>query len=102
MTDEEVTSYITNRATKVKTPESFKPIAKYSTLSKSLNAFMHKRKEHVDDIIETTDDLRNHYEKLSFGTLDGAQILIFMAGHTKRHVTQIEEIKENDNFPRIQ
>jgi hypothetical protein len=36
---------------------------------------------------------------LPFGTIDGLQILLFMSGHTERHVAQMEEVMANENFP---
>ena len=54
----------------------------------------------LEYIKSTKDDLRNHYSKMPFGTLDGFQIVIFMTGHTARHTAQIESIKAEPNFPK--
>jgi hypothetical protein len=34
------------------------------------------------------------------GLLDGYQWILLMAGHTERHVLQIEEVKRQPGFPR--
>jgi hypothetical protein len=31
--------------------------------------------------------------------MDGAQVVIFMAGHAKRHVDQIEQVKAHEGYP---
>lgn len=51
-------------------------------------------------VYENEADLRNHYMVMPFGTLDAYQGLLFIAGHTERHVLQMEEVKANANFPK--
>lgn len=100
MSDEKLLAIITDRSTKVKTSKSFEPSGKFGTYEETLNAFNAKRNGHLELIKTTNEDLRNHYGKLPFGTIDGFQILIFMSGHTERHVKQMEEIKSHENFPK--
>lgn len=102
MIDEKLLGFITDRSTKVKTSEPFEPSGKFGSHNETLNAFMLKRNEHLDYVKSTTDDLRNHYGKLPFATIDGAQVLLFMSGHTERHIAQINDVKANENFPRVQ
>jgi len=102
MTDKKLLDFITDRSTKVKTPEPFEPSGKFGSHDETLNAFMSKRNEHLDYVESTKDDLRNHYGKLPFATIDGAQVLLFMSGHTERHTKQIQDVKVNENFPRVQ
>ncbi|HCO82594.1 MAG TPA: DinB family protein, partial [Arenibacter sp.] len=45
------------------------------------------------------DDLRNRYQQLPFGTVDAYQILLFMSGHTERHIKQMEEVMDDEDFP---
>lgn len=99
MSDEKLLSTIKDRSSKVKAPESFKPSGKYGSHKETLDAFMLKRNEHLDYVNNTTVDLRNHYGKLPFATIDGAQVLLFMSGHTERHTAQINEIKANESYP---
>jgi hypothetical protein len=37
--------------------------------------------------------------ELPFGTIDAYQGILFMSAHTERHVRQIEEIMDDENFP---
>lgn len=99
MTDEKLIGFISVRDTKVKTPEPFEPTGKFGSHEETLAAFTAKRKEHIEYVKTTEDDLRNHYGKLPFATIDGLQIILFMSGHTERHVLQMEEVIANEAFP---
>lgn len=99
MTDDALLRIITSREQKVKTHEPFKPSGKFGSHEETLETFVAKRKEHIKYVKKTKDDLRNHYGQLPFGTIDGLQILLFMSGHTERHVAQMEEVMANTDFP---
>ena len=43
--------------------------------------------------------IKRHYGQMPFGTIDAYQILMFISGHTERHVKQMEEVKADKNFP---
>lgn len=98
--DDKLIGMISSRDQKMKTQEAFEPSGKFGTYEETLNAFMNKREEHIKYLKTTEDDLRNHYAQLPLGTIDGFQILLFMSGHTERHVKQIEEVIANENFPK--
>lgn len=100
MSDEKLMGIITSREQKVKTSEPFEPSGKFGSYEETLNAFTAKRDEHIHYVKSTQDDLRNHYGQLPFGTIDGLQIILFMSGHTERHVKQMEEVKGNAEFPK--
>ena len=99
MTDEQLMAIIVDRSTKVKTPEAFEPSGKFGSFEETLNAFLEKRKSNMEFVSSTDADLRNHYAQLPFGTIDGYQALLFISGHTERHILQIVEVMENDDFP---
>ncbi len=99
ISDEKLMGMISSRDKKVKTGEAFVPSGKFGSHEETVKAFLTKRGEHIEYLKTTTDDLRNHYGKLPFGTIDGLQILLFMSGHTERHVAQMEEVMANENFP---
>lgn len=100
MSDDELLAMISSRNNKVKTSEPFEPSGKFGTYEETLNAFKTKRAEHIAYMETTEDDLRNHYGQLPFGTIDAYQIMLFMSGHTERHVKQMEEVKADKNFPK--
>jgi len=100
MTDEAVVKMITDRSTKRTAQEAVKPTGKFGSFEATLNEFKTKREGSVNYINTTEDDLRNHYSDFPFGKLDAYQTILFMAGHTKRHTDQIEEIIKNPRFPK--
>lgn len=99
MSDEQLMGIITSREKKIKTSEPFEPSGKFGSHEETLEAFISKRDEHIAYVKSTKDDLRNHYGQLPFGTIDGLQIVLFMSGHTERHVKQMEEVMEDADFP---
>jgi hypothetical protein len=101
--DENIFQIISDRSQKVKTQEAFKPTGKFGSHEATVNEFITKREATIKYIDTTSDDLRNHFFTFpveAFGTLDSYQLLIFMAGHTKRHTLQIAEIKSHPAFPK--
>ncbi|PWL40107.1 DinB family protein [Flagellimonas aquimarina] len=99
--DDQLMGVIVDRSNKVKTAESFEPSGKFGSHEATVKVFMDKREEHINYIKTTEDDLRNRYcNDLPFGTVDGLQVVIFMAGHTERHVKQMEEIMAHKLFPK--
>ena len=100
MPDESLIGMISSREQKVKTPEPFEPSGKFGSHKETLEAVTAKRKEHIEYVKSTQDDLRNHYGKLPFATIDGLQIILFMSGHTERHVQQMEEVMAHADFPK--
>ena len=97
--DEQLIAMIEDRSTKVKTGEAFEPSGKYGSYEETVEEFKNKRKEHIDYVKSTKDDLRNRYQQLPFGTIDAYQILLFMSGHTERHINQMEEVMDDEDFP---
>ncbi len=99
ITDDAIYGMVTDRSNKVKTRAPFEPSGKYGSYKATLKAFKKKRKEVIKYVKKTEDDLRNHYMELPFGTVDTYQVLLFLSGHTERHVLQIEEIMAHKDFP---
>lgn len=101
--DDSIFTMITNRSYKVKTQENFKPTGKFGSNEATVKQFVAKRDSTIQYIKTTTDDLRNHFFTFpveALGTMDSYQLFIFLAGHTKRHTLQIEEVKSNPGFPK--
>ena len=99
MSDEEIYGMISSREKKVTTSEPFEPSGKFGTHSETLAALTAKRTEHIKFLQTSQDDFRGHYKEMPFGTIDAYQMVLFMAGHTERHVKQMEEVKADENFP---
>lgn len=99
MSDDEIYAMISSREKKVQTSEAFVPSGKYGSYEETLTNLTAKRMEHIEFLQTSEDDFRNHFKEMPFGTIDGYQIVLFMAGHTERHVKQMEEIKADESFP---
>lgn len=100
MTDEQVIGMITNRTSKFKTAEPFEPTGKFGNHEGTVKEFVAKRDAHIAFVKSTKDDLRNRYAVRPFGTFDSFQAILFMAGHSERHILQMEEVKADPNFPK--
>ena len=99
MTDEQILGYMEDRSTKFKTQEPMEPTGQFGDFKITLDAFKDSREDHIDYLKDTGDDLRNHYAQMPFGTLDGLQVILFMSGHTDRHVQQMHELMSGTDFP---
>jgi len=99
MKDDEVLNLIEDRSHKVKTMEPMEPTGRFGSFEGSLEKFESKREAHIEYIKNTKDDLRNHYQKLPFGTVDAYQTILFIAGHSERHVKQLHEVMSDPEFP---
>ena len=100
MNDDAVKKLITDRSFKVKTREGFIPSGQFGTAWESLGVLKERRASTINYIMETKDDLRNHFVELPFGWIDTYQSLLFMSGHTLRHTAQITELKTLPGFPK--
>lgn len=100
VTDEGLYNIIIDRSNKVKTPQPFEPSGQFGSHEAALEAFATKRAAHIEYVKTTDDDLRNRFNSnLPFGTVDAYQLLIFAAGHSERHILQMEEVMGHDEFP---
>jgi hypothetical protein len=99
MTDDEILAFITNRGQKIQTQDQFQPSGKFTASDEAWEAFDDQREDIVDWLKDSDADLRNYINEFPFGKIDAYQTVLFMAGHTERHTKQIEEIKNNPDFP---
>ena len=97
--DEQVLGIIESRDQKVKTRPEAEPTEKFGKSDGSLEEFERLRKSNIEYVRATEDDLRAGYVELPFGWIDAYQVILFMSGHTNRHVAQIEEIKAHSEYP---
>lgn len=97
--DDEILGMIRDRSQKVKTQPSMEPTEKFGGFGESLKTFKSRRNESISYVKTTDDDLREHFTQMPFGTVDAYQLILFMSGHTDRHVQQMHEVISDDNFP---
>jgi uncharacterized damage-inducible protein DinB len=100
MTEKKIITRLTFRLVKVKAPEVIKPSGKFATIDAIKLAFTAKRDSTIIYVETTQDPLHTHFWKHpATGTIDLYQTIILMSAHTKRHILQIEEVKNSKGFP---
>lgn len=100
MTDEDLIKQITDRSFKAEAPAEMQPAGSYMDADEALEDFRAGRKV-ITDFLQDVElsDLRDHIEDSPFGPADSYQSFLFIAGHTARHIAQIEEVKASEGFP---
>lgn len=99
--DSTIRNMMLDRSKPIKTIEPLEPTGMYATPDEAKAAFEASRAKTIE-FLETTDkNLRAYSRALSEGmpVMDGAQWVIFMANHVKRHVKQIDQVKADPNYP---
>ncbi len=74
--------------------------SKYNDAKDVLKAFNDSRDKLIGYMKNTSDDMRNHLWNAPFGMVDSYQVVLFIAGHSKRHTLQMAEVKSDPNFPK--
>ena len=91
---------ITSRDHKVKTRPDLEPSGVYNSPELFLKNYAKLRSDAISYAKTTEDQLRHHFIPFGpLGELDGYQILMFMSGHTERHIQQIEEVMKDPSYP---
>lgn len=99
MSDEALITGITDRTHKFKAPDDLQPAGIYYSPREALKEFKAQRKLILHFITSYDGDLRNHITDSPSGPVDAYQSLIFIAAHTARHTSQIEEVKASKGYP---
>ena len=101
MTSEAIVNMITDRSNKFTTNEGGTPKNSFGSCEAALKEFNTRRDAHIEYMKKTQEDLHGHSVSLPNGLVfDSYQVVVFMAGHTKRHTLQIEEVMADANFPK--
>ena len=100
--DDMVRKVVPDRTKKFQAPEPLQPAndAKLSGQKAILAAFQERRTKTIDYASKTKDDLRAKVGDSPIGALDGYQWLLFLGGHSERHLAQLREVKADPKFPK--
>ncbi len=98
--DEKILAGVKDRSQKAQAPDGLVPKGRFRTIAGLTAEFRKLRDRNIAFVRETQLDLRSHFAPSPMGDLDALQWYILMAGHTERHVAQIEELKANPGFPK--
>jgi hypothetical protein len=101
--DEAILKGVTNREQKVQAPPQLAPKATFPSLAAALEAFKAERMKTIRYVETTEAAMRDHFVDNfgpTGGPADAYQILLLLAGHTDRHVLQINEVKAAAGYPK--
>jgi DinB superfamily len=83
-----------DRSVRVKAPEAVLPTGRFTTLEQALAQFNARRTRSVQFAEERSSDLYSlAAEHPRFGPVNGVELLIIAAGHSRRHAEQIRETR---------
>jgi hypothetical protein len=85
---------VPDRSGKFKAPEAVVPTGRFATLAQALDHFTAARARSIQFAEERSGEL--YYlaaEHPRFGPVNGVELLIITAGHSRRHGAQIQEVK---------
>jgi hypothetical protein len=100
-TDEDIIKRMENREEKRKTLLPLDPQnSGYDNFERAVNDFKVTRTAHIKYIKATSQDMRNHFVQMPFGMIDCYQLCLMISAHTNRHISQLNEIKADPNFPK--
>ncbi len=86
---------VTSRANRVQAPEIVHPSGRHPDLAHALDHFNAVRAKTIRFAEERQADLYHlSVDHPRFGVMNGAELLLVIAGHARRHADQIVEVKE--------
>lgn len=91
---------ITNRAKRFTAPEPVVPNGRWKTKETLIASFEKARTVTTDFIKNNKTDLRSVFGPSPLGTVDGFQQILFITGHSERHLAQLKEVKADKNYPK--
>jgi len=97
--DQSVLAKSVDRSKKEKAPKSITPTGKLPTPAEVVATFRKNREETIRYVETTQDALRSHFTTSATEPMDAFQWVLTIAGHTERHVAQINEVKAAAGYP---
>jgi DinB superfamily len=91
----QILSRVAGRATVIEAPEPVRPGGRFSTLAEAVAEFQAIRAESIQFAEGQRDGLYSLAAKHPFlGVCNGAEAMVLIAAHSRRHAAQIREIRE--------
>lgn len=99
--DTAVVLSVTNRSQKFTAPEMVRPNGRWKTRDELLTNFDKARNQSIEFIKTNKADLRGSFmDNPLIGMIDSYQWLLFMTGHSERHLAQLKEVKADQGYPK--
>lgn len=90
---------ITNRSQKFQAPEQVRPNGRWKTRDDLLTNFEKTRTATIEHLKSNKEDLRSTFIQSPMGKIDSLQGLLFLTGHSDRHLAQLKEVKADPKYP---
>jgi len=90
---------ITNRLQKFQAPEQVRPNGRWKTQEDLLANFQKTRAATMESLKANKADLRSTFVQSPMGMVDSFQGLLFLTGHSERHLLQLKEVKADPKYP---
>lgn len=101
--DQVILAKVPARETRVKGPDAVMPNGRWPDFATLLGQFEQTRERTRAFAEDTQADLEDHFfPHPILGDLDCYQWLLFLGAHCERHVRQLEEVKADPGFPKLQ
>ncbi|HMO81965.1 MAG TPA: DinB family protein [Pyrinomonadaceae bacterium] len=91
---------ITNRSQKFTAPEQVRPNGRWKTREDLIASFEKARAITIDHIKNNKADLRATFIQSPMGMVDSFQGILFLTGHSDRHLDQLREVKDDPKYPK--
>ncbi len=98
--DEQILNRMADRSQKAQAPGELQPKGRWKDAATIAAHFRESRERLLEYVRTTQDPLRAHRLTLGGEHLDGYHWVMLIAGHTARHVDQINEVKSSPGFPK--
>ena len=90
---------ITNRGQKFTAPEQVRPNGRWKTREDLLSNFEKTRNATIEAVRSNKADLRSTFVQSPMGMIDSFQGMLFIVGHSDRHLAQLKEVKADAKYP---
>ncbi|MBV6430217.1 MAG: hypothetical protein IANPNBLG_00321 [Bryobacteraceae bacterium] len=99
--DDAIRKAAVDRGRKFQAPENLRPTSRWKSKAELVSHFKDSRDRTIEYVRTTTDDLRSHAAPhRAFGELDAYQWILYISGHSERHILQLNEVKTKPGYPR--
>lgn len=97
--DGEIVAMTADRSQQFQAPEPLQPTQRFETPQAAMKQFLDSRARTIEFVRETP-DLRFYAMEAPGGVeRDAVQWSLFIAGHTVRHTSQLQQVKDHPDFP---
>jgi hypothetical protein len=98
--DEDVVRWVRDRGQRFQAPNEIQPSGRYPSREELVKSFTEGRRQLIEYVRTTEDELHSRTQAHPAGQLDGYQWILLVAGHTDRHLAQMKEVIAAEGFPR--